>query len=152
MAEVESRSRVSTDNLARDHLYDKRLETQSSLVDLCQYPVCPVCGAPACLCWPCYSLSAGCHHPGVSWSRPGLALPRGHQRHRGLVQASRAGGASAGAASVMGVVLDLRQGYQIRSGSFRLKPNLKWQHVIFCLHHTECSGLTWLCLWKDIGS
>lgn len=51
MAEVESRSRVSTDNLARDHLYDKRLETQSSLVGLCQYPVCPVCDGP------CYSLS-----------------------------------------------------------------------------------------------
>lgn len=56
--------------------------------------------------------------------RPGLPRPlRGHQRHRGRITASRAG--RAGAASVMGVVLDLRQGDQIRSGSFRLKPNLK---------------------------
>ena len=120
MAEVESRSRVSTDNLARDHLYDKRLETQSSLVGLCQYPVCPVCDGP------CYSLSVLLTSADLAphWSRPGLALPRGHQR-LGLVQASRASGASAGAASVMGVILDLRQGDQIRSGSFRFKPNLK---------------------------
>ena len=46
MAEVESR--VSTDNLARDHLYGKRMETQSSLVGLYQ------CSVPcvSCLCAP----------------------------------------------------------------------------------------------------